>query len=73
MAIRNSDECMGDPTFCFGLLIEDWSGMGTRLVRCEYHYDERQKIEAGINERYPYHQPSDFDPTYAGERWDDDY
>ena len=73
MTIYSDDECMNDPDFCKGELIEDWSSMGTRLVRCVYHYEIAQKIEDGINERYPYHQPPDFDPDYAGERWDDDY
>lgn len=28
--------------------------------------------EDEIRRRYPRHQPADFDPTYAGERWDED-
>ena len=28
--------------------------------------------EDEIRRRYPQHQPADFDPTYAGERWDED-
>jgi hypothetical protein len=35
-------------------------------------------VEAGLNQRYPgwntpgFAPPSDFDPLYAGERWDED-
>jgi hypothetical protein len=44
-----------------------------KYPRCDYHYQRRLKLEDEINRKYPYHQPADFDPTYAGERWDDDY
>jgi hypothetical protein len=38
----------------------------------------RLEIQEGINQRYGHPDsdagaPSDFDPSYAGERWDDDY
>jgi hypothetical protein len=34
---------------------------------------ESEAINAAARARYPVHAPADFDPTYAGERWDDDY
>lgn len=41
--------------------------------RCEKHYGEYVDRMEGIALRYPVNAPSDFDPSYAGERWDDDY
>ena len=52
---------------------ESLSGTGISYPRCDFHWDMRLDIQDQINDRYPYHQPADFDPTYAGERWDDDY
>lgn len=49
------------------------SPTGRWFPRCEKHYEKRLEIQEGINQRYPTHQPADFDPLYAGERWDDDY
>lgn len=53
------------------------SGTGRSFPRCEGHWDARLDREEQIRERYGHPDssmpPSDFDPTYAGERWDDDY
>ena len=49
------------------------SGTGMSYPRCDYHWDARLTHEEGIRNRYPYHAPSDFDPSYAGETWGDDY
>jgi hypothetical protein len=49
------------------------SGTGRSFPRCELHWEERLAEQERTNERYPQHAPSDFDPSYAGERWDDDY
>jgi hypothetical protein len=49
------------------------SPSGRWFPRCEKHYEERLEVQRGIDERYPTHAPADFDPMYAGERWDDDY
>ena len=49
------------------------SATGRSFPRCEKHWHERLDKQREIDERYPYHQPADFDPMYAGERWDDDY
>lgn len=47
-------------------------GSGTPFSRCDRHWDARLDREEEIRRRYPQHQPADFDPTYAGERWDED-
>lgn len=49
------------------------SGTGTPIARCDVHWDRRLRLQNEINDRYPTHAPSDFDPAYAGERWDEDY
>lgn len=52
------------------------SGTGTPFPRCEKHWEERLERQAEINRRYAPDSdvaPVGFDPTYAGERWDDDY
>lgn len=53
------------------------SGSGERYERCDSHYEayaaRLQPILQGIRQRYPEHPPSDFDESYAGERWDEDY
>ena len=61
-------QCIGDIEYREAL-----SGTGISYPRCNFHWDMRLDREDQINDRYPYHQPADFDPTYAGERWDDDY
>ena len=51
------------------------SPTGASFPRCDKHWGERVEIQEGINERYPDtpNPPSDFDPSYAGEHWDEDY
>lgn len=50
------------------------SGTGQSFPRCDGHWDDRLEVQDGINQRYPYHQPADFDPMDAGEAWgEDDY
>ena len=49
------------------------SGTGKSFPRCNKHWKKRLKVQEGINRRYPRSAPRDFDPSYAGERWDDDY
>jgi hypothetical protein len=71
-------ECLDENTLlgaCKGPIEyrESLSGTGISYPRCDFHWDMRLDLQDQINDRYPYHQPADFDPTYAGERWDDDY
>lgn len=49
------------------------SATGQSYPRCDKHWAERIKEQERINQRYPVMAPSDFDPGYAGERWDEDY
>lgn len=62
------DECAGRIEYRYAL-----SGTGRSFPRCDKHWDERLRIQDDINRRYPATQPADFDPMYAGERWDEDY
>ena len=41
--------------------------------RCDKHYEDYVDRMQEIAQRYPVNAPSDFDPAYAGERWDADY
>ena len=53
------------------------SGSGMTFPRCDKHYqayaDRLRPVMDDIRRRYPKQAPSDFDPTYAGESWDEDY
>lgn len=50
------------------------SGM-TSSRKCESHWQHHNDVLDGISRRYPDSSvaPAWFDPTYAGERWSDDY
>lgn len=64
------DECEGAVEYRFSL-----SPTGISYPRCDKHWAERLDIQEDISQRYPDSSfaPFDFDPTYAGECWDDDY
>lgn len=70
--INSSDNrCSGETFDRYSL-----SGSGMTFPRCDFHWEKyveetQPRIDA-INRRYPRSAPSDFDPTYANERWDDD-
>lgn len=49
------------------------SGTGRSFPRCDSHWEERLRVQDGINRRYPAQPPSDWDPAHAGEHWDEDY
>ena len=72
--------CLDGPDGCNGEVHEylALSGSGMRWPRCESHYQAyvkrtQPKIDA-VRERYPDTDtpPKWFDPTYAGERWNED-
>lgn len=71
-------ECLDGPVGCAGEVAEylALSGSGERYPRCETHYgayvERVQPRIDEINRRYPVRAPADFDPMYAGERWDED-
>jgi hypothetical protein len=66
-------ECKGEVQEYLAL-----SGSGLAYPRCEKHYGEYvERVQPqmdDINRRYPDTDtpPSWFDPTYAGERWNED-
>jgi len=65
----DADGCVGPVELRYPL-----SPTGKWFPRCDKHWEERLEIQDGINQRYPEHQPSDFDPSYAGESWyEEDY
>ena len=43
--------------------------------RCDKHYTAYVEYMAGVSQRYPDtpNPPPGFDPSYAGETWNDDY
>ena len=49
------------------------SPSGHSRPRCDHHWDMRLEAQAKIDRRYPPHPPADFDPSYAGENWDEEY
>jgi hypothetical protein len=67
-------ECLDGPNGCEGEveLRMPLSGTGKPFPRCDHHWDLRLDRQEQINNRYPAQPPSDFDPMYAGERWDED-
>lgn len=73
--LRCLDSYRDDGSPCQGqvLLRESLSGTGTPIARCDQHWNERLNLQDEINRRYPATAPADFDPYYAGERWDEDY
>ncbi|WP_245671342.1 hypothetical protein [Nocardia amamiensis] len=53
---------------------QSYGGTGTTIYECAHHMDESAEREQALRQRYPEHQPADFDPGYAGESWyEDDY
>ncbi len=73
--MSESVECLEHGADCAGAVEyrEALSDTGRRFPRCDHHWDLRLIDQERIVARYPINAPSDFDPSYAGERWDDDY
>jgi hypothetical protein len=70
-------ECIDDPDFCSGAVEYRAVPGGTAVPRCVAHFDARLARYEDPNslERYADSDvaPAWFDPSIAGERWDDDY
>lgn len=72
-------DCLDGPQGCEGEVFDrpSRSGSGMCFPRCEKHYDDyavrMDAVHAKTRARYPRQAPADFDPSYAGERWDEDY
>jgi len=67
--LNSSDEtgCAGTVEYRMPL-----SGTGKSFPRCDKHWRRRLEQEEDLRRRYPVQQPADFDPLYAGERWNED-
>lgn len=61
------DTCEGDVEYRTPM-----SGTGRSFPRCDKHFAARWERQVEINERYPQFAPRDFDPSFAGESWDED-
>ena len=48
------------------------SGTSHAFPRCDYHWERRLQEQERIQRKYPVNAPADFDPLYAGERWDEE-
>lgn len=68
----------GDPEGCDGAVEYRMalSGTGKSFPRCAKHWAARLVTESELRQRYGHPDsdvpPADFDPTYAGERWNED-
>jgi hypothetical protein len=51
---------------------ERFAGALHPYPRCEAHYGERLDLDERLRTDYPVLAPRDFDPSYAGERWNED-
>jgi len=69
------DDCLEGPEGCEGAVEYRMplSGTGKAFPRCDKHWEQRLDKQEDINRRYPVNAPQDFDPSYAGEHWDEDY
>jgi hypothetical protein len=67
-------ECLDGPSGCRGTVEYRMplTSTGKSFPRCDHHWEERLETQEAINNRYPVMPPRDFDPMYAGERWDED-
>jgi hypothetical protein len=69
-------ECMDKDCYdieCRGEVQMRYSQMGTPNPRCEAHQDRRDGVEQHIRELESPLPPDDFDESYAGEHWNEDY
>ena len=72
----DADACVDSPQDnCRGSVEYRSVPGGSPVARCVRHFDERLARYENSLERYADSDvvPSWFDPSYAGERWDDDY
>ncbi len=78
MAVYGDGDCLDGPEGCGGEAFPRLalSGSGDAYSRCDAHYEayaaRLQPVMDDISRRYPAMAPSDFDPSYAGESWDED-
>jgi hypothetical protein len=71
------DDCLNGPQECSGDV--DYrmplSATGKPFPRCDHHWNKRLEQEEQHRTTYPDSPiaPDWFDPSIAGERWDEDY
>ena len=67
--INGPDECDGKVEYRLPL-----SDTGKSFARCDGHWAKRMILQADLRQRIPDTDvpPADFDPLYAGERWNED-
>jgi hypothetical protein len=66
------DDYQGDCQGPVGYFSNPYSDSFKSWPRCEHHFDIFVDRQREIAQRYPFNAPSDFDPLYAGERWEED-
>jgi hypothetical protein len=71
----DADECLEYGPDCSGPVELHWAGGQRSWPRCTHHGEQRRERYENSLERYADSDvvPDWFDPTYAGERWEDDY
>lgn len=76
LADANREACLDFGDSCSGLVEYRMplSGTGRAFPRCDAHWERRLDEQDKINAKYGgVCAPADFDPAYAGERWEEDY
>jgi hypothetical protein len=68
--LDSGEDCNGEVEYRMPL-----SGTGKSFPRCNFHWDKRLDAQERINDKYPDSPiaPDWFDPSIAGESWDEDY
>lgn len=73
----DAQECLEYSDACDGPVDDHWAGgiNGRTWPRCTFHADQRERRYEESMERYADSDvvPDWFDPSYAGEHWDEDY
>lgn len=66
--------CLEEDATCTGTveLRPSLAGTGTPIARCDGHWQDRLSVQSAHDQRFPELPPPDFDPHFAGERWDEE-
>ncbi len=68
------DKAIGRGGPCVGEVFERRSPSGASMIAwCDRHEADAWDRKREIDRQYPKQAPSWFDPSYAGEHWDEDY
>lgn len=73
--MKKEDGCLNTSTECDGELQQRFTeALGTEIWECAYHADKSREWREQLRKRYPDSStpPPWFDPTIAGEVWDED-